>query len=231
MFLYPTCLGYIAKSLTTLVAHFLPVAGSHDILWEQLGAHAHTCGTSLDPCREVFLVGRHATRHHDERPWHWSLQSLYELRAEYIAGEHLAKVAAHFLGHAHLCHRTASRRVRHKAAVAHLCHIRIEQRTDNKASPKLYVQTCRRGIDNAAHTHCQVGTLHGCKLHHLGKHLMGKVATVGKLKCTHSTVVTSLDNALGCLDIFIIEHRHHSGGNNLREYLLFVESCHNQIQY
>ena len=58
---------------------------------------AYAIYTCLNPGGDIFLSRLYAAGNHELRPGHRCLETLDEFRAEYIAGEHLAEVAADFL--------------------------------------------------------------------------------------------------------------------------------------
>ena len=149
-FMLGACLSHIAKRLFALVGDILPVAGLYLVAGEELRAHAHAEDASLEPLREVFLIGRYATGHHDLRPRHRSLQPLHHVGTNDVAGEHLCQIAAQFLCLANLADGHAAWTVRNETTVAYGSNVRIEQRTHHEAGAQLKVERCGRSIDDAA---------------------------------------------------------------------------------
>ena len=181
----------------------------------------------LEPLREILLGWFYATRNHNLAPRHWRHQTLDELWTEHIAGEDLAEVTTRLLSHTDLGDTSATRSIRDQSAVADLCHIRIEERPYNKAGPQLNVERSSRCIHHRANTHGHLGTLLSRILHHFGKYLVGKVASVGKLEGANTALIARLNHLLGHLRVAIIKYGDNSRCRHLVQNCDFIKSCHN----
>lgn len=214
------------EGLAAFVGDVGPVAGGDAVLGEELGAHADAVDSGGEPGFEVLFGRFYAAGNHELGPRHRGEQSLDEFRAEDVAGEYLAEVAACLLGEAYLADGAAAGGVGHEAAVADFGNLGVEQRAYYEVGAELQVEGRGSGVDDGAYAESHFRALYGGVLDQLAEDFVGEVAAVCELEGADAAVVARLEDLLGGLEVFMVEHGHHSGGSDFGQDGLFVKFSH-----
>ena len=220
--LFAECKGFAA-----FVGDVLPVAGLDAVFGEEFRAHADTIYSGFEPRGEVFPGWLDTTGHHEFGPGHRGEKAFDEFRAEDVAGEYLAQVAAGFLGETDLGDAAAAGGVGHKATVAYFGDFGVEQRAHHEACAELEVERGGGGVDNRAYAEGELGTFGGGIFDQFAENLVGEVTAVGELEGADAAVVACFHDLLGNLEVFVVEHGHHACGADFGQNGLFIEFCHN----
>ena len=135
-------------------------------------------------------------------------------------------VAAGGLGVADLGDRSASGNVRYEASVADLRYLRIEERADDEVGSLLNVERRCRSVDHRSRAENHPGKLVVGVFYQSAEDLMREIASVRELEHADPAVVAGLQYGLGCLKVFIVEHRHKPRLKGCGDHLNLVVSCH-----
>ena len=217
---------YAGQYFPAACADGIPILLLYTSFGEELAAYAHTEGTCLKPSSQVLLLGSHTPCNHNPGPRAGSHHPFDKSRAIDISRKHLGDFATQFLCCTYFTHASASGYIGYLTAVAQSGYICIQQRTHHETGTHLDVQGSRGGVHHRAYAKCHVGTMLLNVLHAMGKHLVGKITTVGKLKYSYSSVIAGLDDLASRLLAGMIEYWYHPRSGHLGHYLQFVISCH-----
>lgn len=218
--------SHVRKSFAALFGHVSPILSGYAVFREELGTHAHTPYTGLDPAFDVFFGRLYTACNHQFGPGHRSEKAFDELSAEDVTGEALAEITAGFLSSTDFADCTAAGSVRNETTVADTGYFRIEERADNEACAELDVKSGSGGIHDRAYAHCHFRTLFGGKFYNFSENFMSKVASVSKFESANTSVIASFHNLLCNFGILVIEHRDNTGLAHLGENCDFIKFSH-----
>ena len=219
--LFAECKGFAA-----FVGDVLPVAGLDTVFGEEFRAHADTIYSGFEPRGEVFPGWLDTTGHHEFGPGHRGEKAFDEFWAEDVAGEHLAQVAAGFLGETDLRDAAAAGGVSHEATVAYFGDFGVEQRAHHEACAELEVERGGGGGDNRAYAEGELGTFGGGIFDQFAENLVGEVTAVGELEGTHAALVAGFHDLLGDRYVLVVKYGNHTCFADLAHHGEFIEFCH-----